>query len=175
MSQPIKRKKDMRFPTIKSLHSMAELIDEAQLAINESERTKANSQLISGMIVSSNAGVTTTFASLATGAIAITAAATTGLAAASALSFGVAATAAAVAAPVVAIGTVGAVTANRIQLQKLLEAKKDYLRRLMLLQVQLETQLQKEAPTNVEREKYLQAILRLLQLASADLSHDLGE
>lgn len=175
MGQPIKRKKDMRFPTMKSLYSVTELIDEAQLALNEPGRTQANSQLISGMIISSSAGIPTTFASLAAGAIAVTAAATTGLAAASALSFGVAATAAAVAAPVVAIGAAGAITVNHIQLQKLLETKKSYLRRLTLLQAQMETQLQKDAHTDLERTKYLRAICRLLQLASSDLAYDLGE
>lgn len=180
MSNYVKSKKEMMFPSLDSLKSVNKVIDEANAAMNDKSRTIAKSAIPEVLAGALGVGVggAASFAVLFFGGSVVglsAAGITSGLAAAGAIvGGGMAAGVAVLAAPAVVLGAAGVGIASSIKNKKLKDAKETCYKNAVKAQSEIIEALQEEAKADKERLDYLNALNTLLQSAIKDLKHDLG-
>ena len=180
MSNYVKSKKEMLFPSLDSLKPVNKVIDEANAAVNDKSRTIATSaipEVLAGAMGVLGGGVAS-FAALFFGGSVVglsAAGITSGLAAAGAIvGGGMAAGVAVLAAPAVLLGAAGVGIAANIKNKKLKDAKELCYKNAVKAQSEIIKALQEESKADKERLDYLNALNTLLQSAVKDLKHDLG-
>ena len=180
MSNYVKSKKEMMFPSLDSLKSVNKVIDEANAAMNDKSRTIAKSAIPEVLAGALGVGVggAASFAALFFGGAVVglsAAGITSGLAAAGAIvGGGMAAGVAVLAAPAVVLGAAGVGIASSIKNKKLKDAKETCYKNAVKAQSEIIEALREEAKADKERLDYLNALNTLLQSAIKDLKHDLG-
>jgi len=175
----IMKKSEMNFQSIDSLNNVIKVINEAGEALNDKNRTIAQSAIPEVLVGAAGAGVggAISFAALyAGGVVGLSAAGiTSGLAAAGAIvGGGMAAGVAVLAAPAVALAAGGVGIASHIKNKKLREAKEMCYKDAIAKQNAIITALRKESRADKERIEYLTSLNNLLTAAIRDFKHDLG-
>lgn len=162
MSNYVKSKKEMMFPSLDSLKSVNKVIDEANAAMNDKSRTIAKSAIPEVLAGALGVGVggAASFAALFFGG--------------SVVGGGMAAGVAVLAAPAVVLGAAGVGIASSIKNKKLKDAKETCYKNAVKAQSEIIEALREEAKADKERLDYLNALNTLLQSAIKDLKHDLG-
>lgn len=180
MGEYIKNKKEMNFSSMDSLKPVQKVINEAAAALNDKNRTIANSaipEVLAGA-VGAGAGGAIGFAALYLGGpiVGLNAAGIAGgLAAAGALvGGGMAAGIAVLAAPAVLLAAGGVGLASRAKNRKLKEAKELCYKEAIKKQNAIIKALQNESRRDKERIDYLTSLNNLLKAAIRDLKYDLG-
>lgn len=180
MSEHVKSKKEMNFQSIDALKTVENVINEANAALNDKERTIAQSaipEVLAGAIGVSAGGAISFAALYLGGSVAGLSAAgiTSALAAAGGLiGGGMAAGVAVLAAPVAALGIAGVGVASHVKNNKLKEAKSLCYEEALEKQTAILKALKEESEADKERIEYLNTLNTLLQAAINDLKHDLN-
>ncbi len=180
MSKYIKNKKDMKFKSTDELNRALQVIDEANLAVNDKTRNindSSISEAISGALgVGLGSGIG--FAGLYFGGVTGLSAAgiTSGLAAAGSLvGGGMAAGIGVLAAPALILGGLGYKYASNAKFKKLMEAKELTYKQAVAKQTAIIKALREESTADKERLEYLNGLNILLQSIIKDLKYDLGK
>lgn len=173
------KKKDMRFQNPKALSQVQNVIDEAEIAIQDENRTISTSSIpeVLAGVVGVGAGGAISFAALYFGGIAGLSAAgiTSGLAVAGGLvGGGMAAGLAVIAAPVALLGAAGVGISAHARNKRLREMKELCYREAIKKQTAILKALKDEINADKERIEYLNSLNVLLRSAINDLKHDLG-
>ncbi len=181
MGTYVTKKKDMRFPSLDSLKPVENVIQEAQLALNDKTRTIKTSaipEVLAGA-AGAAAGGAIGFAALYFGGSVVglsAAGITSGLAAAGAIvGGGMAAGVAVLAAPAVVLGGAAVGAAAHYKNQKLKNAKDKCYENAISAQNGIIKALREETAADKERIDYLNSLNTLLKSAINDLKHDLGK
>lgn len=179
MSDYVKSKKKMNFKNIESLQPVANIINEADLALKEKSRTihdSAISEVLTGAL-GAGIGAALSFAALyGLGVPGLAAAGiTSGLAAAGAIvGGGMVAGVFVLAAPVAGLAGLGVALANRKKMKQLKEEKQRTYIEAVKKQNAIAKALSNEIEASKERIDYLTSLNVLLKQAIKDLSQDLG-
>lgn len=180
MGEYVKNKKDMNFPSVDALKSVQNVIDEADLALNDESRRIEDSPLseVLAGAVGTGVGAGAGFAALYLGG-AVTglsaAGITSGLAAAGSLiGGGMVAGIGVLAAPAVILGSAGVGVASHVKNKKLRDAKELVYKNAIAKQNAIIKALKEESYADKERIKYLKSLNTMLKAAIRDLQKDLG-
>ncbi len=171
--------KGKNFKNTESLQQVANVINEASMALNEKNRTIKESdipEVLVGALGAGLGGIGSFGALYGLGVTGLSAAGiTSGLAAAgSIVGGGMAAGIAVLAAPAVILAGGGIMIASHLNAKQLQDEKaRLYMQALVKRQAIIEA-LQEEAKENTERLEYLESINILLERAIKDLKSDLG-
>lgn len=179
MGKYVRSKKDMNFKDIESMQPIANVINEAALALNDKKRTIASSsisEVLSGALGAGIGGVASFAALYGLGITGLSAAGiTSGLAAAGAVvGGGMVAGVFVLAAPVAALAGAGVGVASRIKSNKLKSEKERVFTEAVSKQNAIIKALQNEKDADKNRIDYLNSLNILLEQAIKDLKHDLG-
>lgn len=180
MSEPISKKKDMKFQSQDALKTVQSVIDDADRALKDKSRQIKDSAIKEAVVGAAGVGVGAGigFAGLYLGGSVVglsAAGITSGLAAAGALlGGGMVAGIAVLAAPAVVLGGAGVGIASHIKNKKLRESKELLYKNAIAKQTAILKALKEESDADKERIDYLNGLNILLQAAIKDLRHDLG-
>lgn len=180
MGEYVKNKKDMNFSSVDALKYVQNIIDEADLALDDTSRRIEDSPLseVLAGAVGTGVGAGAGFAALYLGGtVAGVSAAgiTSGLAAAGSLiGGGMVAGIGVLAAPAVILGSAGVGIASHAKNKKLRNAKELVYKNAVAKQDAIIKALRKEVYADQERIEYLEGINTLLRAAIKDLQKDLG-
>jgi len=168
------------FKSLDSLIPVKNVIEEAQVAIQDEGRTISTSSIpeVLGGVTGMGIGATGSFAALyfmgVTGVSAV--GITSGLAAAGALiGGGMVAGIGVLAAPVAILGIAGYGIFAHVKYKNLVQAKEALLKRAVILRDGIIQQLKRESDGNKGRMDYLSSLNVLLEAAIRDLKSDLGK
>lgn len=180
MSDYVKSKKKMNFKNIESLKPIANIINEADLALKEKSRTIKDSSISEVLTGALGAGVgaAISFAALyGLGTVGLAAPGiTSALAAAgSIIGGGMVAGVFVLAAPIAGLAGLGVGLANRKKMKQLKEEKQRTYIEAVKKQNAIAKALNDEVEASKERIDYLTSLNVLLQQAIKDLSKDLGD
>ena len=180
MGKYVKKKKEMRFKNIESMQPVADVINEASLALKDKNRTikySSISEVLSGALGASVGGVASFAALYGLGVTGLSAAGiTSGLAAAGGIvGGGMVAGIFVLAAPVAVLSGVGVGIASKLKSNKLKSEKERVFAEAVAKQNAIIRALQDEKNADKERIDYLKSINILLERAIKDLKHDLGK
>ena len=192
MAEVIKNKKDMRVQSMEGIRHIERILNDANSALNDKNRTIATSDLPTWAIGAGGAAVggAISLAAIAgAGSVAGLSAAgiTSGLAALgggalAAGGAGILGGLAVAAAPVAVLAVGGAVITEKIKFEKLIEAKELCYKEAISKQNAIATELRRENASlksgsrkDKERIEYLTQLNILLQGTINDLKHDLGK
>lgn len=175
----IKKKKDMNFKNMESLHTVANVVNEAAEAVNDKKRTIKGSSIPDVLAGAVGAGIgwAGSFAALyGLGTADLSAAGiTSGLAVAgSIVGGGMVAGIFVLAAPVAILGGVGIKVTANLKAKQLKQEKERLYKEALRKHDAIIKNLKEEVDANEERTEYLQSLNILLQQAIADLQKDLG-
>lgn len=180
MGNYVSKKSDMKFQSQEALMRVQEVIDDADMALNDTSRKIDDSPIgeaLAGAVgVGVGAGVGFAGLYLGGSVVGLSAAGiTSGLAAAGSLiGGGMAAGIAVLAAPAVILGGTGMGIASHIKNKRLREAKELIYKNALAKQSAILRALKEESDADKKRIDYLKALNILLQAAIKDLKHDLG-
>lgn len=181
MSDYVKSKKKMNFKSIESLQPVANIINEADLALKEKSRTikdSAISEVLTGAL-GAGIGAAISFAALyGLGTVVGLSAPgiTSGLAAAGAVvGGGMVAGVFVLAAPIAGLAGLGVALANRKKMKQLKEEKQRTYIEVVKKQNAIAKALKDEVEASKERIDYLTSLNVLLKQAIKELSQDLGD
>lgn len=180
MGEYIKNKKDMRFQSQDALKQVQNVLNEANVALNDRSRTIKTSAIPEALAgaLGAGAGGAVGFAALYLGGSVVglsAAGITSGLAAAGAIvGGGMTAGIAVLAAPAVILGGAGVGIASHVRNKKLREAKELCYKEAVKKQTAIINALKQESNADKERIDYLNSLNTLLQSAIKDLKYDLG-
>lgn len=180
MGNYVSKKSDMKFQSQEALMRVQEVIDDADMALNDTSRKIDDSPIgeaLAGAVgVGVGAGVGFAGLYLGGSVVGLSAAGiTSGLAAAGSLiGGGMAAGIAVLAAPAVILGGTGMGIASYIKNKRLREAKELIYKNALAKQSAILRALKEESDADKKRIDYLKALNILLQAAIKDLKHDLG-
>lgn len=175
----IKKKKDMNFKNMESLHTVANVVNEAAEAVNDKKRTIKGSSIPDVLAGAVGAGIgwAGSFAALyGLGTAGLSAAGiTSGLAVAgSIVGGGMVAGIFVLAAPVAILGGVGIKVTANLKAKQLKQEKERLYKEALRKHDAIIKNLKEEVDANEERTEYLQSLNVLLRQAIADLQKDLG-
>lgn len=180
MGEYIKNKKDMKFQSQDALKQVQNVLNEANVALNDRSRTIKTSAIPEALAgaLGAGAGGAVGFAALYLGGSVVglsAAGITSGLAAAGAIvGGGMTAGIAVLAAPAVILGGAGVGIASHVRNKKLREAKELCYKEAVKKQTAIINALKQESNADKERIDYLNSLNTLLQSAIKDLKYDLG-
>lgn len=179
MGNYVKRKKDMNFASLDSLQSVANVVNDASLALNDKTRTIKDSPLSEVVAGALGAGVggAISFAALyAAGTVGLSAAGiTSALAAAGAIvGGGMTAGIFVLAAPLAALAGLGVGLVSRKKNQQLKQEKERLYKAALEKQQAIIKAIRTETEASKERMNYLEGLNILLKKAIEDLRKDLG-
>lgn len=180
MGNYVSKKSDMKFQSQEALMRVQEVINDADMALNDTSRKIDDSPIgeaLAGAVgVGVGAGVGFAGLYLGGSVVGLSAAGiTSGLAAAGSLiGGGMAAGIAVLAAPAVILGGTGMGIASHIKNKRLREAKELIYKNALAKQSAILRALKEESDADKKRIDYLKALNILLQAAIKDLKHDLG-
>lgn len=180
MGEYITNKKDMCFQSLDALKPVQNVIEDADLALNDQSRKMNESPIGEALAGAVGAGVGAGigFAGLYLGGSVVglsAAGITSGLAAAGGLiGGGMVAGIAVLAAPAVILGGAGILVASNARNTKLREAKELTYKNAIAKQTAIIKALKQETDADKERIDYLNGLNILLQAAIQELKHDLG-
>lgn len=180
MSDYVKSKKKMNFKNIESLQPVANIINEADLALKEKSRTIHDSAISEVLTGALGAGIGAAFSFAALYGLGVTGLAasgiTSGLAAAGAIvGGGMVAGVFVLTAPVAGLAGLGVALANRKKMKQLKGEKQRTYIEAVKKQNSIAKALSNEIEASKERIDYLTSLNILLKQAIKDLSQDLGD
>ena len=166
----IKKKKDMNFKNMESLHTVANVVNEAAEAVNDKKRTIKGSSIPDVLAGAVGAGI-----GWAGSFAALYGLGTAGLAVAgSIVGGGMVAGIFVLAAPVAILGGVGIKVTANLKAKQLKQEKERLYKEALRKHDAIIKNLKEEVDANEERTEYLQSLNVLLRQAIADLQKDLG-
>lgn len=173
------KKKDMNFPSIESLQSVVNVVNEAGLALQDKGRVIANSpisEVLTGALGAGIGGVGSFAALYGLGYVGLSAAGiTSGLATAGALvGGGMVAGIFVLAAPIAILAGTGVGVASHLRNKQLKQEKDRLYQEAVRKQNAIIKALREENSSNKERIDYLTSLNVLLTQAIKDLKHDLA-
>lgn len=179
MGNYVKRKKDMNFASLDSLQSVANVVNDASLALNDKTRTIKDtplSEVVAGALGAGVGGAISFAALYAAGTVGLSAAGiTSALAAAGAVvGGGMAAGIFVLAAPVAALAGLGVGLVSRKKNQQLKQEKERLYKAALEKQQAIIKAIRTETEASKERMDYLEGLNILLKKAIEDLRKDLG-
>lgn len=179
MGEYVKKKKDMVFQSVDSLHQVVNVVNEAACAINDKNRTIRESaipEVLAGALGAGIGGVGSFAALYGLGVVGLSAAGiTSGLAAAGAvIGGGMVAGVFVLAAPVAILAAGGVGIATHLKNKQLKQEKERLYKDALRKHQAIIQALNNEANSDKERIDYLQSLNILLQQAIKDLKKDLG-
>lgn len=176
----VKKKKDMNFPSVDSMQSVVNVVNEAAVALNDKSRTIRESaipEVLAGALGAGIGGVGSFAALYGLGSVVGLSAAgiTSGLATAGALvGGGMVAGIFVLAAPVAGLAGAGVGIASHLKSKQLRQEKERLYQETLKKHEAIIQALKDEADADKERLDYLQGLNILLQQAIKDLQKDLG-
>ncbi len=179
MGKYIKKKKDMYFQSVDSLQPIVNVVNEANVALNDKKRTITESaipEVLSGAI-GAGIGTVGSFAALyGLGTVGLSAAGiTSGLATAGAvIGGGMVAGVFVLAAPVAVLAAGGVGISSHLKHKQLKQEKERLYQEALRKHNGIILALKEEVDADKERLEYLQSLNILLGKAVEDLQHDLG-
>ena len=179
MAKYIKKKKEMNFQNVESLQSVVNVVNEAAVALKDSNRTIKESaipEVLAGALGAGIGGVGSFAALYGLGVVGLSAVGiTSGLATAGAIvGGGMVAGVFVLAAPIAMLAAGGVGVASHLRNKQLRQEKERLYKEILARHEAIIQALKEEADADKERLDYLQSLNILLQQAIKDLRHDLG-
>ena len=179
MAEYVKKKKEMNFQNVESLQSVVNVVNEAAVALKDSNRTIKESaipEVLAGALGAGIGGVGSFAALYGLGVVGLSAAGiTSGLATAGAIiGGGMVAGVFVLAAPIAVLAAGGVGVASHLRNKQLRQEKERLYKEVLARHEAIIQALKDEADAEKKRLDYLQSLNILLQQAIKDLQHDFG-